>query len=373
MGDDQPPTFATWVFQPGGASGALGLKRAYHGHVGPDSQLLIAQAALACPLSRQHDPADRSVTVPLSSLKTTQGHVSGITFLADNEDDGRNKRLVFDESTRSASTSTVAYEATKGLSERFAIRGQGSTHVCTMSNPLIFFTQLLIAQAALACPLSRQHDPADRSVTVPLSSLKTTQGHVSGITFLADNEDDGRNKRLVFDESTRSASTSTVAYEATKGLSERFAIRGQGSTHVCTMSNPLIFFTQANVTYGNTSSHALCYTSTYIEIMSAMLLLSLSVSPLVCGWTGCRSVNWFAARSMTAPYSQRKSIPRITALEQTVLQKDELHRARLTVDLDASSASPDWCDEVPSGGSYLRSIPRRRDFSKAAGEPPTQD
>ncbi|KAM7281471.1 uncharacterized protein ISCGN_005752, partial [Ixodes scapularis] len=208
------------------------------------TQLLIAQAALACPLSRQHDPADRSVTVPLSSLKTTQGHVSGITFLADNEDDGRNKRLVFDESTRSASTSTVAYEATKGLSERFAIRGQGSTHVCTMSNPLIFFTQLLIAQAALACPLSRQHDPADRSVTVPLSSLKTTQGHVSGITFLADNEDDGRNKRLVFDESTRSASTSTVAYEATKGLSERFAIRGQGSTHVCTMSNPLIFFTQ---------------------------------------------------------------------------------------------------------------------------------
>uniref|UniRef100_A0A6B0V722 Secreted protein n=1 Tax=Ixodes ricinus TaxID=34613 RepID=A0A6B0V722_IXORI len=115
-----------------------------------------------------------------------------------------------------------------------------------MSNPLIFFTQLLIAQAAFACPLSRQHDPADRSVTVPLSSLKTTQGNVSGTTFHADSEDDSRNKRLVFDESTRSASTSTVAYEATKGLSERFAIRGQGSTHVCTMSNPLIFFTQVS-------------------------------------------------------------------------------------------------------------------------------
>uniref|UniRef100_A0A6B0UM37 Putative secreted protein n=1 Tax=Ixodes ricinus TaxID=34613 RepID=A0A6B0UM37_IXORI len=113
-----------------------------------------------------------------------------------------------------------------------------------MSNPLIFFTQLLIAQAAFACPLSRQHDPADRSVTVPLSSLKTTQGNVSGTTFHTDSEDDSRNKRLVFDESTRSASTSTVAYEATKGLSERFAIRGQSSTHVCTMSNPLIFFTQ---------------------------------------------------------------------------------------------------------------------------------
>ncbi|XP_040075474.3 uncharacterized protein LOC120847682, partial [Ixodes scapularis] len=100
-----------------------------------------------------------------------------------------------------------------------------TTPTSTCEDPPISESQiiriLLIAQAALACPLSRQHDPADRSVTVPLSSLKTTQGHVGGITFLADNEDDGRNKRLVFDESTRSASTSTVAYEATKGLSER--------------------------------------------------------------------------------------------------------------------------------------------------------
>ncbi|KAG0431173.1 hypothetical protein HPB47_022034 [Ixodes persulcatus] len=107
----------------------------------PSLPLLIAQAAFACPLSRKHDPADRYFTVPLSSLKTTQGNVSGTTFHADSEDNSRNKRLVFDESTRSASTSTVAYEATKGLSERFAIRRQGSTHVCTMSNPLIFFTQ----------------------------------------------------------------------------------------------------------------------------------------------------------------------------------------------------------------------------------------
>ncbi|KAG0419945.1 hypothetical protein HPB47_003777 [Ixodes persulcatus] len=48
-------------------------------------------------------------------------------------------------------------------------------------------------------------------------------------------------------------------------------------------------------------------------------------------------------------------------------------RAGVTVDLNASSAPADRRDEMSAGGSYLRSVPRRRNFPKATRESPTQD
>lgn len=57
----------------------------------------------------------------------------------------------------------------------------------------------------------------------------------------------------------------------------------------------------------------------------------------------------------------------------TVLVKDKLRRAALTVNVDSRSAPSGWRYQVASGRSYLRTIPWCPHFLKAVRELPTQD
>ncbi|KAG0434143.1 hypothetical protein HPB47_019325 [Ixodes persulcatus] len=95
------------------------------------------------------------------------------------------------------------------------------------------------------------------------------------------------------------------------------------------------------------------------------------------GGTGLRSVNLFSPRSMTAPYSHRKSMPRMTSLEQSCRTTNFTGHAELAVGapsvnvvsfpaVKAHRTSVIRAPHVGLSRSALflaRSVLRRRDFS----------
>ncbi|KAM7304858.1 uncharacterized protein ISCGN_014758 [Ixodes scapularis] len=104
-----------------------------------------------------------------------------------------------------------------------------------MANPLIFYVQLQIIQAALAGLPLQQCDTTNRPVIASLSGLRGINDSTSDVG----SEQDDTHHHLIFDESARATSTASVPHEATKGRTYRFFIRGHGGARTGTVADIL--------------------------------------------------------------------------------------------------------------------------------------